>query len=145
MTLFHLAFRIDEIEPTRLFYRDLLGCRQGREAPNWIDFDFFGHQISAHVGPRPAEVLMTRVDGKEVPLAHFGAILDWPVWEKVRDRLAAAGTAFVVAPQVRFIGEPGEQGTFFVADSSGNVLEFKAFRDPAAVFAGAAPQQDAVA
>lgn len=145
MSLFHLAFRIDEIEATRRFYTDLLGCRQGREAPHWIDFDFFGHQISGHVGPRPGEILMTHVDDKPVPLSHFGAILTWPEWDALRDRLVAAGAAFVIAPHVRFAGEAGEQGTFFVADPSDNVLEFKTFREPAAVFAQSPQAQDHIA
>ena len=137
MTPFHLAFRVDDIESTRSFYADLLGCDQGRETANWIDFDFFGHQISAHIGLRPASVLLTKVDGVDVPLSHFGAILDWATWEGLRDRVSAAGTPFVITPRVRFQDQPGEQGTFFVADPSGNVLEFKAFRDQAAIFAGA--------
>ncbi|UAJ09351.1 VOC family protein [Glacieibacterium megasporae] len=135
MSPFHLAFRIDAIEPTRHFYAGLLGCRQGREAANWIDFEFYGHQISAHVGPRPEKVLMTRVDDEEVPLSHFGAIVDWPEWQRLAERIAASGNDFVVTPHVRFAGQPGEQGTFFVADPSGNVLEFKAFRDRSAIFA----------
>ena len=134
MPPFHLAFRVDDIETTRTFYVDRLGCGQGREAANWIDFDFFGHQISAHLGPPPAEVLMTQVDDEEVPLAHFGAVLDWPAWEKVAARLQRADARFVIAPHVRFKDEPAEQGTFFVADPSGNVLEFKAFRNQAAMF-----------
>lgn len=134
MSPFHLAFRIDAIEPTRRFYAGLLGCRQGREAANWIDFEFYGHQISAHVGPRPATVLMTRVDDEEVPLSHFGAIVDWSEWQRLADRIAASGDDFVVTPHVRFAGQPGEQATFFVADPSGNVLEFKAFRDRSAMF-----------
>ena len=134
MPPFHLAFRVDDIEPTRAFYAGLLGCGQGREAANWIDFDFFGHQISAHLGPRPADVLMTRVDGEEVPLSHFGAVLEWDEWERVAGRLGRGGACFVIAPHVRFRGEPAEQGTFFVADPSGNVLEFKAFRHQAAMF-----------
>lgn len=134
MIPFHLAFRVDDIETTRAFYVGVLGCAQGREAANWIDFDFFGHQISAHLGPRPTEVLMTRVDEKDVPLSHFGAILDWREWERLGSRIDEAGVAFAVQPQVRFAGEPGEQGTFFVQDPSGNVLEFKSFRTPAAIF-----------
>lgn len=133
MPPFHLAFRVDDIESTRRFFRDTLGCRQGREATNWIDFDFFGHQISAHVGPRPQSVLMTQVDDAEVPLSHFGVVLDWSDWVALSERVAGIG--FVVAPHVRFVGQPGEQGTFFVADPSANVLEFKAFRHPDAVFA----------
>jgi hypothetical protein len=133
MPPFHLAFRVDDLESTRAFYVGLLGCGQGREAANWIDFDFFGHQISAHLGPRPTDVLMTRVDGEEVPLCHFGAVLDWADWGSLADRIGA-GSEFVVTPHVRFEGEPAEQGTFFVADPSGNVLEFKSFRHRTAMF-----------
>ncbi|UAK23772.1 VOC family protein [Sphingomonas nostoxanthinifaciens] len=136
MILFHLAFRVDDIASTRRFYGELLGCRQGREAPNWIDFDFFGHQISAHIGPRPESVLMTRVDDEDVPLVHFGAILGWEEWDALARRIAASDNRFVVEPHVRFVAKPGEQGTFFVADPSGNVLEFKAFRHPSAIFDG---------
>lgn len=136
MTPFHLAFRVDDIESTRRFYAGLLGCGQGREAANWIDFDFFGHQISAHIGPRPTDVLMTTVDDEQVPLSHFGAVLPWSEWERVAARVAAGGSDFVVRPHVRFTGQPAEQGTFFVADPSGNVLEFKTFRDEAAMFGG---------
>jgi len=139
MPPFHLAFRVDDLETTRAFYVGLLGCGQGREAANWIDFDFFGHQISAHLGPRPAEVLMTRVDGEEVPLCHFGAVLDWDDWGRLGERIDAAAASFVVAPHVRFRDEPAEQGTFFVADPSGNVLEFKAFRHKVAMFGEGRP------
>ena len=135
MIPFHLAFRVDDIASTRAFYADVLGCAQGRETDRWIDFDFFGHQISAHVGPRPETVLTTVVDGKTVPLSHFGAVLPWGEWEALSQRFAASSTAFIVEPQVRFAGQAGEQATFFVADPSGNVLEFKALRDTAALFA----------
>lgn len=134
MLPFHLAFRIDDIESTRAFYAGLLNCPTGRETENWIDFDFFGHQISAHIGPRPDVVLQTRVAGIDVPLSHFGAVLEWDRWHELSERLAAHDADFVIEPQVRFVGEPGEQATFFVRDPSGNALEFKAFRDPNGIF-----------
>ncbi|SFR88163.1 VOC family protein [Sphingomonas jatrophae] len=134
MTPFHLAFRVDDIESTRTFYAELLGCTTGREAPNWIDFDFFGHQISAHIGPRPETELTTLVAGKTVPLAHFGAVLGWDEWHALADRLRERTADFVLAPQHRFVGAPGEQATFFVRDPSGNALEFKAFRHAGAMF-----------
>jgi hypothetical protein len=144
MPPFHLAFRIDDIESTRTFYAGLLGCPTGRETSRWIDFDFFGHQISAHVGQRPDAVLQTEVSGVQVPLSHFGAVLTWEQWQSLATRLTERAAEFVIAPQVRFVGEPGEQATFFVRDPSGNALEFKAFRHadamfdatPAAVLAG---------
>ena len=135
MSPFHLAFRIDDLASTRRFYGDLLGCRQGRESDTWIDYDFFGNQISAHVGPRPAQELISYVDGKPVPLAHFGAVIPWVEWDALHRRLAAAGASFILEPQIRFEGLPGEQGTFFVRDPSGNALEFKAFRNEEAMFA----------
>lgn len=140
MPPFHLAFRIDEIEATRGFYAELLACKTGRETDNWIDFDFFGHQISGHIGPRPDTELQTLVAGVSVPLAHFGAVLDWDLWHDLAARLTERSADFVIAPQIRFAGEPGEQATFFVRDPSGNALEFKAFRDPAGMFdAGTTP------
>ena len=130
----HLAFRVDDIESTRAFYAGLLGAETGRETGNWIDFDFFGHQISAHIGPRPAEVLQTQVAGIAVPLSHFGVVLEWAQWRALADRLVERAASFVIEPQVRFADEPGEQGTFFVRDPSGNALEFKSFRDARRMF-----------
>lgn len=136
MRPFHLAFPVTDLEATRRFYEDVLGCPVGREAQRWIDFDFFGHQISAHVSPRPMEVAaLTPVDGREVPVPHFGVVLRWEEWEALAARLSAARTLFVIAPHVRFRGEPGEQATMFFADPSGNHLEIKAFRDAASLFA----------
>jgi extradiol dioxygenase family protein len=133
---FHLAFPVRDLEETRRFYAGLLGCRVGREAPLWIDFDFYGHQISAHV--RPDEIGQARtnaVDGDDVPVRHFGAILPWDAWHKLADRLKAAGTRFIIEPHIRFKGETGEQATMFFLDPSGNALEFKSFQDPRQVFA----------
>ncbi len=131
---FHLAFRVDDIESTRHFYGTLLACPQGREAPTWIDFDFFGNQISAHVGPRSTEILYATVDGKPVPLVHFGVLIPWDQWDALHRHLAASHVTFVLEPQVRFSGSPGEQATFFVSDPSGNALEFKAFRNEDEIF-----------
>ena len=135
MSIFHLAFRVDDIESTRQFYTAVLKCPLGRETAHWIDFNFFGHQISAHVGPRPETELRNDVDGDIVPVPHFGVVLDWPVWEGLSSRLAAAGIEFLLKPKVRFAGQPGEQGTFFLRDPSDNVLEFKTFRESEGVFA----------
>ena len=136
MTPFHLAFPVAELVETRSFYEGLLGCRVGRTAEQWIDFDFFGHQISAHVRPEELREAPTNpVDGDAVPVRHFGAVLQWRPWEALHRRLAEAGVRFLIEPRVRFQGEAGEQGTFFVTDPSGNALEFKAFKDDAQLFA----------
>lgn len=134
---FHLAFPVDDLEAARGFYADLLGAAVGREAPgDWIDFDLFGHQLSAHLAPDAlGEAGAGSVDGEAVPVRHFGAILAWEDWEALAARLEAAGADFIIAPHVRFKGRAGEQGTFFVRDPSGNALEFKTFRDDAMVFA----------
>ncbi len=133
---FHLAFPVKDIESTREFYGNLLGCDIGRETEKWIDFNFFGHQLSAHVnaGECGGEATST-VDGKAVPLRHFGAILPWEEWEKLAGKIEKAGIGFVISPMVRFRGKGGEQGTFFITDPSGNGLEFKSFRDEVNIFA----------
>jgi hypothetical protein len=133
---FHLAFPSTDLNATRQFYAGLLGCAVGRESERWIDFDFFGHQISAHLAPRPMDVAArTPVDGQDVPVPHFGLVLPWDDWESLAERLRAAGTAFVIEPYVRFRGEPGEQATMFFRDPSGNHLEVKAFRQMSSLFA----------
>jgi hypothetical protein len=133
---FHLAFPVADLEATRRFYVERLGCRAGREAATWIDFDFFGHQISAHLKPEECRSeAKGEVDGEAVPLRHFGAILPWQEWQDLARRLEAAGTRFIIEPHQRFVGEPGEQATMFLADPSGNALEFKAFRDERQIFA----------
>lgn len=132
---FHLAFPVTDLDSARRFYVDVLGAREGRSAPEWVDFDLFGHQLSAHkVEDPPAPSSRNAVDGDAVPVRHFGCILTWPAWEALAERLRAAGVPFRIAPRVRFGGQPGEQGTFFIDDPSGNALEFKAFRDDADVF-----------
>jgi hypothetical protein len=138
MTLppFHLAFPVHDLDAARAFYGELLGCPEGRSAAQWIDFDFFGHQIVAHLAP---EMTPRRahnpVDGHDVPVPHFGAVLDMAAWEALAARLEAAGTHFVIEPTVRFRGRPGEQATMFFLDPSGNALEIKAMADPAELFA----------
>ena len=136
---FHLAFPVSDLQATRAFYVDVLGCRVGRSAERWIDFDFYGHQISAHLRPEEAPGagggLANEVDGDAVPVRHFGVILEWDAWTGLAERVEARGVSFLIRPHVRLQGQIGEQGTFFVLDPSGNALEFKAFRDMARVFA----------
>lgn len=133
---FHLAFPVRDLDATRHFFVELLGCREGRSAERWVDFDFHGHQISAHLKDDGDPVAASNpVDGHQVPVPHFGLVLPWDRWQALADKLKDSGTAFVIEPYVRFAGEPGEQGTFFVQDPSGNVLEFKTFRDLTSLFA----------
>ena len=133
---FHLAFPVRDLDATRRFFVDLLGCREGRSAERWVDFDFHGHQISAHLKDGAEHVATSNpVDGHQVPVPHFGLVLPWDTWQALADKLGAAKIDFVIEPYVRFEGEPGEQGTFFVRDPSGNVLEFKTFRDLSSLFA----------
>jgi extradiol dioxygenase family protein len=132
---FHLAFPVDDLAQTRRFYVDILGCVEGRSALRWVDFEFFGHQLSAHLRSDEVGLAGTNpVDGDAVPVRHFGVILPWAQWSAMAERLEAAGVGFVIAPRVRFQGKPGEQGTFFVRDPAGNALEFKSFRDMSQVF-----------
>ena len=134
-TPFHLAFPVKNISSTKKFYRDVLGCKIGREDKKWVDFNFFGHQLSAHL--RPDELKNTKknaVDGKNVPVRHFGAILDWEDWHTLSAKLKKTNTEFVIEPYIRFKGEVGEQATMFFLDPSGNALEFKSFKDPSQVF-----------
>jgi extradiol dioxygenase family protein len=133
---FHLAFPVDDLAATRQFYGTLLGCREGRSAATWVDFDFFGHQIVAHLAPHSAGAGHANpVDGHDVPVPHFGVVLTMPQWQACADRLRAAATAFVIEPHIRFVGEPGEQATMFFLDPSGNAIELKAFADLAQLFA----------
>ena len=133
---FHLAFPVHDLAAARAFYGDLLDCPEGRSAEEWVDFDFFGHQIVAHLDPamRP-RAHHNPVDGHDVPVPHFGAVLPMDEWEALADRLQAAGSvAFVIAPTIRFRGEAGEQATMFFLDPSGNAIEIKAMRDPENLF-----------
>lgn len=164
---FHLAIPVADLEAARTFYAGLLGCGVGRESDTWIDFDFFGHQVTAHLSPAaapltasgvaasdparereplarigggrdarvPREAATNMVDGKQVPVRHFGVILDWQAWHDVAERLRRAGVDFLIEPYVRFEGRIGEQATLFVLDPSRNGLEFKAFKDETRLFA----------
>ena len=133
---FHLAFPVRDLAEARAFYGGLLGCPEGRSSDEWVDFDFRGHQIVAHLAPDEAGHRATNpVDGEDVPVRHFGVILTLPEWEALAERLKGAGIRFVIEPQVRFKGQPGEQATMFFLDPSGNALEFKAFADDRMVFA----------
>lgn len=136
-SIFHLAYPVKNKEDTRRFYRDVLKCEQGREADTWIDFDFFGHQVSFHVRQEAFQSSepTNQVDGKDVPVRHFGAVLSWNDWHDLKCRLIAENTEFVIEPYIRFKGETGEQATMFFLDPSGNALEFKSFKDPSQVFA----------
>ena len=133
---FHLAFPVRDLAEARAFYGGLMGCPEGRSSEHWIDFDFYGHQIVAHLAPDEVGHRTTSaVDGEAVPVRHFGVILTPDAWSALAERLKAAGTQFVIEPYVRFEGQPGEQATMFFLDPSGNALEFKAFADDAMVFA----------
>lgn len=138
MTLapFHLAFPVHDLAEARVFYGGLLGCPEGRSSIDWVDFDFYGHQIVAHLAPGEAGHLRTSaVDGDAVPVRHFGVVLPIADWQALAERLTAAGVRFIVEPHVRFAGEVGEQSTMFFLDPSGNALEFKAFADASRLFA----------
>jgi extradiol dioxygenase family protein len=133
---FHLAFPVHDLDEARRFYGGLLGCPEGRSSDAWIDFDLYGHQIVAHLAPEECSPAATgAVDGKAVPVRHFGVVLTLDDWQALADRLKAAGTRFVIEPYVRFKGEVGEQATMFFLDPSGNALEFKAFADLSQLFA----------
>jgi uncharacterized protein len=138
---FHLAFPVHDLAAARRFYGNLLGCPEGRSSSEWVDFDFYGHQIVAHldlnwVAPDEAGHRNTSaVDGDAVPVRHFGAVLELDAWQALADRLKRAGVRFIIEPHVRFQGEVGEQSTMFFLDPSGNALEFKAFKDPSRLFA----------
>ena len=133
---FHLAFPVSSLGRARAFYGDLLGCPEGRSSSEWVDFNLFGHQIVAHLAPGEVSLSATsKVDGDNVPVRHFGAVLSMDEWQKLADRLTRAGTRFVIEPHIRFKGEVGEQATMFFLDPCGNALEFKAFGDIGRLFA----------
>jgi hypothetical protein len=137
---FHIAIPVDDLEAARAFYGGVLGCREGRSDEHWVDFDFFGHQFVCHLRPPQNDRLTgethhNEVDGEQVPVPHCGVILTMDEWQKMATRLTGLGQEFVIAPTTRFAGQPGEQGTFFILDPSGNALEFKGFADPDSLFA----------
>jgi extradiol dioxygenase family protein len=131
LTPFHLAIPVRDLVAARAFYGELLGCPEGRSSSDWVDFDFFGHQLVCHVvTPAAAPPAASNpVDGHDVPVPHFGMVLEMPDWEALATRLKSANIAFVIEPYVRFRGMAGEQATMFLTDPSGNALEFKSFRD----------------
>jgi hypothetical protein len=137
LTPFHIAFPVRDIAEARRFYGQTLGCPEGRSAPDWVDFDLYGHQIVAHfkAGAGPDDAHHNPVDGHDVPVPHFGVVLEMDQFDALATRLKAAGVTFVIEPYVRFKGEVGEQATMFFLDPSGNALEFKAFRDRGMLFA----------
>jgi len=132
--IFHLAFPVSDLDATRNFYVDVLGCRVGRTAESWIDFDFFGYQITAHKTSAVQSRAANPVDGHDIPVPHFGLIMGWEDWHRAVDHMNYIGVRFRVAPHIRFKDEAGEQATFFLEDPSGNCLEFKAFRRPEEIF-----------
>lgn len=132
---FHLAFPVRDLAEARSFYAETLGCSEGRSSEAWVDFNLFGHQIVAHLAPQECKaVARNAVDDHAVPVRHFGLILEWPVWEELSQKLKAANVPFLIDPYLRFEGRPGEQGTFFIKDPSGNALEFKTFRNQRMIF-----------
>jgi len=136
MQPFHLAFPVTDLQKTRDFYEGLLGCTVGRTSERWIDFNFWGAQLSAHLTDEPiVEPAANPVDGKQVPIKHFGAILHIDEWKALSEKLKNHGIEFIIEPYIRFKGEVGEQGTMFFLDPSGNALEFKAFKDKEMIFA----------
>jgi len=138
MTLspFHLAIPVDDLAKAEAFYGGVIGCARGRCADGWIDFNFFGHQLVTHLAPEAcARAVTNDVDGKQVPVKHFGVVLDPDDWQALGERLRAAHVEFIIEPNIRFKGERGEQGTFFLLDPAGNALEFKCFKDMAQLFA----------
>ena len=137
LTPFHLAFPVDDLEEARRFYGQLLGCQEGRSSDDWIDFNFFGHQIVAHRidGPEVRPKGANPVDGHDVPVPHFGVVLPSAEWKALASRLEEAGVIFVIEPHTRFVGEPGEQSTMFFLDPAGNALEFKSFEHLDQLFA----------
>ncbi|MDQ7955260.1 MAG: VOC family protein [Pseudomonadota bacterium] len=136
MSPFHLAFPVDDLAKARSFYGDLLGCPEGRSADDWVDFNFYGHQIVAHLAPAECGAAQRNaVDGQGVPVRHFGIVLPMAQWEDMAGRLRAAGLEFVIEPYVRFKGEVGEQATMFFMDPAGNAMEIKAFKDITRLFA----------
>ena len=132
---FHLAFPVTDLAEARRFYGEFLGCAEGRSSDDWVDFDFFGHQIVAHKVAAAMGDATSLVDGKEVPVRHFGVVTDRATWDALAQRFRAARVRFVIEPYVRFRGEPGEQATMFFLDPFGNALEFKAFADMNQLFA----------
>lgn len=138
ITPFHVAVPVYDLQEARTFYRDVLGCEEGRSSDQWVDFSLYGHQFVIHLKPRPAQeenLHHNPVDGHDVPVPHYGVVLDWEDWHILEKQLKEKGIKFVIEPYIRFKGLPGEQATMFFLDPSGNALEFKAFQDITQLFA----------
>ena len=132
---FHLAIPVNNIPKCKIFYKEILGCVEGRSSDNWVDFDLFGHQLVIHFQESNNKNLHTNpVDGKDVPIPHFGVILEWENFKRFSSKLEMKGVEFIIKPYIRFEGEPGEQATMFFKDPSGNALEFKSFKDSSQIF-----------
>ncbi len=133
---FHIAIPVHNLEECRIFYKDILNCEEGRSSDHWVDFNFFGHQLVIHYKEKSAEDLHTNpVDGKHVPVPHYGVVLPWSVFHDFAENLKVKGVQFIIEPYVRFEGLVGEQTTMFFMDPAGNALEFKAFKDMGQLFA----------
>jgi extradiol dioxygenase family protein len=134
---FHLAIPVHDLAAARAFYGGLFGCPEGRSSAEWVDFNLYGHQLVAHLdtASRAPVRASNSVDGHDVPVPHFGVVLEWAQWQALAQRLRGAGVRFEIEPHIRFKGAVGEQATFFLFDPSGNALEFKAFQDPTQLFA----------
>lgn len=138
LTPFHVAIPVYNLSEARKFYREVLGCAEGRSSEQWTDFNLFGHQFVIHLKPKPEVAIAhhaNKVDGHDVPVPHYGVVLEWDTWHELEARLRGLGIQFIIEPGIRFIGEPGEQATMFFLDPSGNALEFKAFKDIGQLFA----------
>ena len=133
---FHLAIPVTDLPESRLFYEEVLGCERGRQSSDWVDLNFYGHQLVLHQVATPKEPSASNpVDGEQVPVPHFGVVLPWPEFEALAEQLGSLGAVFEIPPTTRFVGRVGEQRTLFLRDPSGNCLEFKAFKDPSRLFA----------
>lgn len=138
LTPFHVAVPVYDLEEARKFYREVLGCSEGRSAELWTDFNLYGHQFVIHLKPRPAEQIKTHfnpVDGHDVPVPHYGVVLEWEQWHDLEAQLRNQNIQFLIEPDIRFQGKPGEQAAMFFLDPSGNALEFKAFKHINQLFA----------
>jgi len=132
---FHLAFPVKNLLETKLFYTNFLGCTIGRISDDWIDFNFYGHQITAHLSPDSCDVVYNKVDDRSVPVRHFGLIMDWEDWHIAKDKLIQNKAQFIIEPYIRFKNKPGEQATLFIVDPSINGIELKSFKDKSMIFA----------
>lgn len=137
MNPFHLAIPVKALEPCRTFYREILGCEEGRSTDHWVDFNFFGHQFVIHIDENHSQKAAptNQVDGKAVPVPHFGVVLKWQVWNDLAEKMKTLKTEFIIEPYIRFEGQIGEQATMFFVDPEGNALEFKSFKDREQIFA----------